>query len=146
MLMQRIGALLVAGLLSLAAQAGGYNIKPGMWETTMEMEIVGLPPEMARMMPQKQPETERECVQSRDFEFKAEDMGEECTFNKIEESASRVVWEIKCQTEAGTSTGKGEANYRGTTTDGWFEMDVQGGPMGGMKMRSTFKGKRVGSC
>lgn len=144
--MRRIGVLLATGLLSLAAQAEGYNIKPGMWETTLETEVVDMPQEMAKMMPKREPEITRQCIKNRDFEFKNEDMGGECTFTKTEDSPGKVAWEVQCDTEAGASDGRGEANYNGTTVDGWFEMDIEGGPMGPMKMRNTFKGKRVGSC
>lgn len=122
-----------------------YNIQPGMWEMTYKMEISGMPESMASMM-QKAPQVKRECVTEENMDFKPEDLGGGCTYNTTSQSASKVVWDIQCEMEHGSSTGHGEVNFHGTTTDGWFEMDVKAGPMGTMKMRNTFQGKRVGSC
>lgn len=135
-------------LVSMLAQpvyGQDYNVEPGMWEMTYKMDVSGMPENMASMM-QKEPKTRRECVTEEDISFKPENMEEGCTFNKTSDSSSKVVWEIECNTAQGSSSGHGEVNFHGTSSDGWFEMNVQAGPMGEMQMRNTFEGKRVGSC
>lgn len=132
-------------LLSFQAGAAGYNIQPGLWEMTYKMELSGVPDKMARMM-QREPQTKRQCVEGDEIDFKPDDMGQGCEFTTTHESANRVAWDIQCRGEHGTSTGQGEVNFNGTTTQGWFEMDIQAGPIGNMQMRNTFEGERVGSC
>ncbi len=132
-------------LLSFQASAAGYNIQPGLWKVTYKMELSGVPDKMAQMM-QREPQTKRQCVQGDDIDFKPDDMGQGCQFTTTEESANRVAWDIQCRSEHGTSTGQGEVNFNGTTTRGWFEMNIQAGPIGNMQMRNTFEGQRVGDC
>jgi len=136
---------MLVAMLAQTAYATDYNIQPGMWEMTYKMDVSGMPENMASMM-QKEPKTKRECVTKEDISFKPEDMEKGCTFTKTSDTASKVVWEIECNTAQGSSSGHGEVNFHGTSSDGWFEMNVQAGPMGEMQMRNTFEGKRVGSC
>ena len=132
-------------VFSATIQAEEYNVNPGMWETTYKMEMSGMPPEMAAMM-QQQPKIERECVKDNNIDFSPDDMAEECSFKSTRHSASKVSWEIECKGQNGTSTGQGEVNFNGDTASGWFEMNMQGGPMGPMKIRNVFQGKRTGPC
>lgn len=136
--------LLVTGF-TVTAQAEEYNVNPGMWETTYKTEVSGVPPEMAAMM-QQPPKLERECVKDKNIDFSPDDMAKECTFKSTRHSANKVSWDIQCKGEGGNSTGHGEVNFNGNTTSGWFEMNVQGGPTGPMKIRHVFKGKRTGPC
>lgn len=140
-----LALVLAMTVSSLSVQAEEYNINPGMWVTTSEMKVSGVPPEMAAMM-QPPPKKERECIKDRKIDFKPEDMGEECDFKPTRHSASKVSWEMHCTGKDGSATGRGEMNFNGDTTSGWFEMNMQGGPMGPMKMRNTFQGKRIGPC
>ena len=126
------------------AQAEEYNVNPGMWETTYKMEVSGVPPQMAAMM-QQQPKTERECVKDKNIDFSPDDMAKECNFKSTRHSASKVSWEIQCQGQNGNSTGHGEVNFNGNSATGWFEMNMQS-PMGPMKIRNDFEGKRTGPC
>jgi hypothetical protein len=135
----------VVTFITTTANAEEYNVNPGMWETTYKMEVSGVPPQMAAMM-QQEPKVERECVTGKDIDFSPDDMAKECTFKSTRHSANKVSWDIKCSGEGGNSTGKGEVNFNGNTTSGWFEMNMQGGPMGPMKIRNVFEGKRTGPC
>lgn len=127
------------------AEKEEYNVNPGMWETTYKMEISGVSPEMAKMM-QQQPRVERECVKDRMIDFTPDDMDEDCKVRTTRHSAGKVSWEIMCTGKDGSSIGRGEASFNGDTTSGWFEMNSEDGPMGPMKMRNEFRGKRIGSC
>jgi hypothetical protein len=129
---------------SAAANEKAYNVNPGMWETTYKTEVSGVPPEMAAMM-QEQPKVERECVEKKIIDFSPGDMTKECSFNSTRHSANKMSWDIQCKGEGGNSTGHGEVNFNGNTATGWFEMNMQG-PMGPMKIRNVFKGKRTGPC
>lgn len=145
MLQPKFTVMFLLFAAAMTAHAGEYNVQPGLWEMTYNMKVSGVPEEMASMM-QKGPKVRRECVTRENMDFKPQDMGGGCTYTTTSESADRVVWDIQCKMEQGSSTGHGEVNFNGTTTDGWFELNVEAGPMGEMKMRNTFKGKRVGAC
>jgi hypothetical protein len=132
-------------VLATTVHAEEYNVNPGMWETTYKVEVSGVPPEMAAMM-QQPPRVERGCLTKDDIEFSPDDMDKECTFKSTRHSASKVTWDIQCKGQNGDSTGHGEANFNGNTASGWFEMNVQGGPTGPMKIRTVFEGKRTGPC
>lgn len=132
-------------VLTTTVNAEEYNVNPGMWETTYTVEVSGVPPEMAAMM-QQPPKVERECLKDNNIDFSPDDMAKECSFKATRHSASKVTWDIQCKGEGGNSTGHGEVNFKGNTASGWFEMNMQGGPMGPMKIRNVFEGKRTGPC
>lgn len=132
-------------IASVSVYAEGYDINPGMWETTQETTISGVPPQMAAMM-QKPPKVNRECVKDNKYDFSPKDKPKECSLNSTRHSDKKVSWDIKCSGKGGDSVGHGEVNFNGNTMSGWFEVNVQEGPTGPMKMREVFKGKRVGSC
>lgn len=127
-----------------AASEESYNVNPGMWETTYTLELSGVPPQMAAMM-QQQPKLERECVEGKIIDFTPGDMAKECTYKSTRHSANKMSWDIQCKGQGGESTGHGEVNFNGNTATGWFEMNMQG-PMGAMKIRNDFEGKRTGPC
>lgn len=135
---------IVAGLQSGLAYSEEYNINPGMWETTLKMEVSGMPPEMAAMM-ERPPKVEKECIKDKNYDFNPGDGANGCTFSQKRHSSKKLTWDISCNAQGGNATGQGEVNFNGDTVSGWFEMNMQG-PGGPMKMRNTFNGKRIGSC
>ena len=135
----------VFGISLQSACAEEYNVNPGMWETTSEMEISGMPPEMAAMM-QKPPKVKKECIKDKNYDFKPGSDAKGCSFKANRQSSKKLIWEITCGGEAGNASGNGEANFNGDTVSGWFEMNMPQGPSGPIKMRHTFTGKRIGSC
>lgn len=137
--------MLVLFITTLAAQAQDYNVEPGLWEMTYRTRVEGVPDEMASTM-QKGPKVKRECVTRDNMDFKPQNMGGGCKYTTISQSASRVAWDIRCQAKQQNSTGRGEINFNGTTLNGWFELNMQGGPMGNMQMRNSFTGERVDDC
>jgi hypothetical protein len=130
--------------LNTAFAAEAYNVNPGMWETSYKVKVSGVPPEMAAMM-QQQPKMERECVEAKIIDFTPGDMTEDCSYKATRHSANKMSWDIQCKGQGGDSTGHGEVNFNGNTATGWFEMNMQG-PMGPMKIRNDFEGKRTGPC
>jgi len=134
----------VITVFATAIAAEAYNVNPGMWETTYKVKVSGVPAEMAAMM-QQQPEMERECVEARIIDFTPGDMAEGCSYKSTRHSANKMSWDIECKAQGVNSTGHGEVNFNGNSATGWFEMNMQG-PMGPMKIRNDFEGKRTGPC
>lgn len=134
-------ALFILGTVSIAAYAGEYDFKPGLWETTSKMEVTGMPKEMAAMMPTS-PITEQNCMSENDILFNSD---KECKYDKKKISSKKIQFDMTCNTPNGEEKGKGEINFNDTRVNGWFEMTTRG-PMGPMKMKSTFTAKYVGAC
>lgn len=134
----------VITVFATAIAAEAYNVNPGMWETTYKVKVSGVPAEMAAMM-QQQPEMERECVEARIIDFTPGDMAQGCSYKSTRHSANKMSWDIECKAQGVNSTGHGEVNFNGNSATGWFEMNMQG-PMGPMKIRNDFEGKRTGPC
>ncbi len=137
-----IAATFVIGVASTHIYAGEYNFKPGLWETTTTIEVKGVPANMAAMM-KVPPQTEQECIKSTDPIFESD---EECKFKKTRVSANKILVDVTCTESEMVMKGKGEMNFNGKTTSGWFEMKVPQGPAGPMKMKNKFEGKYLGPC
>ena len=129
---------------AVATAADDFDIEPGMWEITSEMQLTGAPPQMAAMM-QRPAATRKECIEPRSIDFGNDEMAAGCSFTSTRHSASRLSWDIQCTHGEGTSSGHGESHFAGNTVSGWFEINMQG-PTGPMKMKHIHKGKRVGDC
>jgi len=133
--------LFILGTVSIVAYAGEYNFKPGLWETTSKMEVTGVPKEMAAMMTQT-PMTERHCMTEKDVLFNSD---KECKYSQKKISSKKITIDMVCNTPNGQQKGNGEINFDDTRVNGWFEMN-SAGPMGPMKMKSTFTAKYLGAC
>jgi len=146
-MLKRIMTIVITFVITVfatAIAAEAYNVNPGMWETTYKVKVSGVPAEMAAMM-QQQPEMERECVEARIIDFTPGDMAQGCSYKSTRHSANKMSWDIECKAQGVNSTGHGEVNFNGDSATGWFEMNMQG-PMGPMKIRNDFEGKRTGPC
>lgn len=135
-------AAIVLELVSTQIYAEEYNFEPGLWETTTTMEVKGVPAEMAAMM-KIPPQTEQECIKESDLMFVSDD---ECKYEKKHVSDKQLLLNITCTTPEGEIKGKGEINFNGKTSSGWFEMDIPQGPSGPMQMKSIFNAKYLGAC
>ncbi len=137
-----IATTFVLGLVSIHIYAADYNFKPGLWETTTTVEFEGVPANMAAMM--KVPsQTEQECIKSTELMFESD---KKCKFEQKRVSANKILVDVTCTESKAVIKGKGEVNFNGKTTSGWFEMEVSQGPAGPMKIKNKFKGKYLGPC
>lgn len=134
-------AILLLGWVSIAAYAGEYNFKPGMWETTTKMKVTGVPKQMAAMMVMA-PMTEQGCMTEKDIIFNSD---KECKYDKKRISPKKVKFKMACKTDSGVQKGRGEINFNGKKVSGWFEMTSMG-PTGPIKMKHIFTAKYIGAC
>ena len=135
----------MTGAAAVATAADGFDIEPGMWEMTSEMQVTGAPPQVAAMM-QRPASTKKECIEERRIDFNTEEMGAGCSFTSTRHSASKLSWDIQCTHAGQSTTGHGESHFAGDTLSGWFEINMQGGPTVPIKIKHTHKGKRLGDC
>ena len=135
--------VIVAGFLLVAwygsAAAGGPNLRPGLWETTVRIEIQGAPMSM--------PSTSyRHCITKEDLIPRTERPGEQCKILKKTISGNTVTWRVSCKSRDMNTTGTGRITYKGDTYRGSIEMQMSDGSTGSMKMSQKIQGKRIGNC
>ena len=115
------------------------EMRPGLWEATMTMEMPGMPMAMP-------PITRSNCV-------KAEDLGKtppipadsNCKFGEYKNDANGASWTMSC-TGPNAMSGSGSIKYSGDTYSGAMTMQMTrpGGPP--MNVKQTMTGKRLGDC
>lgn len=139
----KLGILLTGvttSLLSIAAFAEGISIEPGMWETTMTMEM--------SMMAQPQVHSSTECVRESELDPEDFNMDENspCDIAEVVIEDNTVNWAINCPVEGGMAMqGDWSMTSHGDTLTG-------GGSMSGgneqmrIEMNIKWDGKRIGDC
>lgn len=116
--------------------AGAPNISDGLWETTMTIEMPGMP---AGMM---QPFTYTSCITQKDTVPQKKESG--CTMSDVKTVGNTVFWKVKCEKHDTTSEGK--VTYAGTKFDGVIKTTTTSDRGKKTEMKSTMKGKRLGPC
>ncbi|MBM4141618.1 MAG: DUF3617 family protein [Nitrospira sp.] len=119
--------------------AGGTNIKEGLWEITMKMEMQGMPMQMP-------PQTYTHCITKKDMVPQKEEPGQECKMVKSETKGDTVSWVMECKTREGTVTNNGRVTYKRDTFEGVVKVSMPGGKRGGMEMTQHMKGRWIGQC
>ena len=132
-------ALLAVGTAALIAQGG---MRPGRWETTMQMEMAGSP---VQMPPMKQ----TRCVTPAEAKdpslLQSGPPGgrggkNDCKVSDQKMSGNTMSWKIAC-TSPDAMTGTGEMTFADDSYTGTMKMNMAQGAMS-MKM----EGKRLGDC
>lgn len=125
-------------LLLLAAPAHA-EMRPGRWETTMTMEMSGMPMAMP-------PITVANCV-------KAEDVGKappipndsNCKVSAYKADSDGATWTMTCTGEM-AMTGTGSMSFAGDTYSGVMTMNMTRPDGPPVNVKQTMKGKRLGDC
>jgi hypothetical protein len=121
-------------LLLLAGPASAQNMKEGLWQITVTMEMPG----MSMKMP---PQTQTLCLSRKDVvPYKAEP-GQECRLTKSDVKGDTVSWSMECKTGGGPAVFNGTVTYKGESFEGVAKMKYEG-----MDMTQNLKGKWVGPC
>jgi hypothetical protein len=120
--------------LFLTDNSMAQNMKEGLWEMTVTMEMPGMPMKMA-------PITQTQCMTKKDMVPQKQEPGQECKMVKSEVKGDTVSWVMECKTKEGPATSHGRLTYRGNTFDGVVKMSTAG-----MEMTQNMKGKWIGQC
>ena len=107
------------------------NMKEGLWEITMTMEMPGMP---MKMPPRTWTQclTKKNCVPQED---------KDCKVIKSEVKGDVFTWVVECKTREGTTTANGRTVYKGDTFEGVVKVK-----QGGMEITQNLKGKWIGKC
>jgi len=124
------------GLVSVAALAADKNMKPGMYDYTVKMEMPGMP---FAMPPQnfQRCVTQAEVDKGKQYDNQS-DRGSDCEVKNLKQSAGRATFDLVCKD--GT-TGKAEYAVTGDGMTGKTVMTREGTPM-----TMNMSAKRTGDC
>ena len=134
------GALLLG--VAAAAFAAQPNIKEGLWEITMTMEMAGMPSG-------RPPQTVQHCVTPKDAQDPAAmsrsmDKDSQCVMSDYKLQGNTASWKMTCKGER-AMTGTVTATYSGNSYTMTTKMAmVQSGQT--MNMTTTQTGKYLGPC
>jgi hypothetical protein len=116
------------------ALADAPNMKDGLWEITIKMEMAGMPMEMPEM-------THTQCITKDNAVPDTSPPDQKCKMINNQIKGDTVTWEMECDTPQGPAHTKGTVTYSGDTFAGTVDMN-----MGQMVMTQKMRGRRVGDC
>jgi hypothetical protein len=121
-----------------ASLFAGDLAKAGRWETTVEMEMAGMPMKMpahtmATCVTKEQAENAENLIP------KAGDKRGGCTYTDVKVDGSTVTWKMSC--EKSGMTGTGTVTYKGDSYEGSMHMKMQD-----RDMTAKYSGKYKGAC
>ncbi|MBS1212757.1 MAG: hypothetical protein H6R26_1374 [Proteobacteria bacterium] len=134
-------SLALAGMAFCGQVQAGPDMRPGLWEITMQLEMPGMP--MA-MPPVKQ----TMCFTQQDVESGAKTVPQDspdnpthCKPENFNMRGNTATWTLKCDNMAGT----GSMTYSGDSYSGSSDisMTMEGETQ---QMKQTFSGRRLGDC
>ncbi len=147
--MKRITVLLASTLAAGAVLAEPPHIKPGLWETTVSVEVSGMEnmPGMKKgMMPSREPSTFQHCYRPKEAKDLRNTVPKQsnCKLENWKQSGKSVTWTMNCGGPA-AMTMTGEMTYEGDSYRGIGKATMN---MGGQSMQMTqrFSARRVGDC
>ncbi len=120
-------------LFSCTAQKGP-NMKEGMWEITMRMEVPGMPVQMS-------PRTYTQCLTSKEAVPQQGEPNQGCKIIKQDIKGDTVTWAVECKTSEGTAVSDGRITYKGDTFEGVINMTQKD-----MKATQRLSGRWIGKC
>jgi hypothetical protein len=134
--MKKFFVLVVVFLLFLFSNislANGMNMKEGLWEITMQMDMPGM-----QMPPQKftQCITKDKAIPE---DPDTEDKSCKMEYKKI--TGDTIIWKVVCKDKEGKFTSEGKITYKGNTLVGEIKSKSDG-----MEMTQKMTGKWVGQC
>lgn len=136
----RLCAAFLLGAAGIAHAAP--NMKEGLWEITVKMEMPGMPTSMP-------PQTTQQCVTRKDLDNPQKmtpgaDARNQCSVTNYKMEGNTATWSMACKGPQ-QMTGSGSVTYNGTSYTGNSKMSMnQGGRT--MNMTMNYSGKYVGAC
>ncbi len=141
--------LLVVTALPLVSHAE-TQLKPGLWEYKMTMEMAGMPnmPGMPGMG--GAPMTFTRCLTEEDTKkpgraFDDAKGQSKCEREEFKNEGNKISFKVRCGGDH-PGTGRGEFTLAEDHFEGTMQMTSTGGSMGNMEMTQKMTGKRLGDC
>lgn len=116
------------------------DMREGLWEITVKMDMPGMPMQMPAM-------THTQCITKKDLIPQKPEKNQDCKTISSKTSGNTVSWTIQCRDKDGTTAeSSGKVTYKGDKFDGIIDMTVKQPGQGKMKMTQRISGKRIGEC
>jgi hypothetical protein len=112
----------------------GPNMKEGMWEITIRMEVPGMPVQMS-------PQTYTQCLTKKEAVPQREEPSQACKIVKQDIKGDTVSWVVECHTGEGITVSDGRIAYKGDTMEGVIKMKQKG-----MEVTQRLSGRWIGKC
>ena len=134
-------AAVVLSFAAVCSQAAAQSpMRPGNWETTMEMDMPGMPMKMPPMKNTR-------CVTQQEIDSPNRGLPSgphknpnDCKISDYKQSGNTVSWNVACSGQQ-SMTGSGELKFNNDTYDGVIKM-----MMNQQQMTMKMAGKRLGDC
>lgn len=131
-----IAVLALVCLIALPTFAASLA-KAGRWETTVSMEMTGMPVKMpARTLATCV--TEEQAKDAENLIPKSGDKRGGCTYSDVKIEGSTVSWKMNCEKQG--MSGDGKVTYKGDSYDGAAHMTIPNGGEINMKYSGVYKG------
>ena len=130
-------AIALLGAVVVALAQG--PMRPGRWDTTMQMQMAGSPVQMPEMKNSRciTPEEAKDPSKSLPSGPEGRGNAKDCKMSDYKVSGNTATWKMVCS----TMTTTGEMTFAGDSYTGTMKADT---PQGAMTMKMS--GKRVGDC
>ena len=127
------------------AAAGGFSLKPGLWETTLATETAG--------STSKRSTVGRVCLTAADAsDFRRvipqqREAGMKCDNTDAKAQGANATWKVTCASKEDSMSGTGELASAGNTYSGKgeFQLKKKGAPKPA-KVTQTFSGRWIEAC
>jgi hypothetical protein len=136
-------SILAVAVLAPTAHAAAPNMKEGLWEITVKMEMAGMPAGMP-------PQAMQQCITKKDLEDprktvpSGDPKDQRCQITDYKLQGNTASWNMACKGED-AMTGSGTITYSGTSYTGINRMSMKhGGQVQNMTLHYT--GKYLGDC
>lgn len=133
-------AVLFVGVAA-TAHAAAPNMKEGLWEVTVTMDMPGMPAGAP-------PQTMQQCRTQKDFEnpqtMAPDPQGSRCETTDYRLQGNTATWKMACKGENAMS-GTGSMTFSGTSYTGTNKMSMKHGDQT-MNMTVSYAGKHLGPC
>jgi hypothetical protein len=133
--------LLTLNHLSLA-ETTLPDIKEGLWELTFKSDIAAIPTPMPSVS-----YSSEQCLSKQSAgDPQTLLQNKTCEILNLNQQASQITWEMRCNQQGIQMTGDGKVNYSYESFNGIFNMNRQGGGAAGMKIITQTSGRYLGAC
>lgn len=137
-------SLLATALVSAPAHAAAPNMKDGLWEITVKMDMPGMPAGM-------KPQVMQQCFTKKDLEDPrktapsgGDPKDNRCQMTDYKMQGNTATWNMACKGED-AMTGSGSMTYSGTSYSGTNKMTMKRGGQA-QNMTMNYSGRHLGEC
>lgn len=135
-----VAAVVLAFAAVCSSAAAQSPMRPGNWETTMEMDMPGMPMKMPPMKNTRCVTQQEIDSPNRGLPSGPQKNPNDCKITDYKQSGNTVSWNVACSGQQ-PMTGSGELKFNNDAYDGVIKM-----MMNQQQMTMKMAGKRLGDC